>query len=209
MKENEKAQRSPFRGMLCYLAGQMEHSSDNGISLRQDIKKTLAELNLLWNDPTDKGLPEEYGPLSEAEAEQNRIKTLRNRGSYYQLSHFMRDIKTVDMAMMHQSDLVIAYIDPAVHTCGTYREIFSALDAGKAVYIICQGGREACPVWLFAEIDYKLIFADAGELYNYMIHGARMTYDPGEHAMPTSLHAAKLSQAVAAARRSRSVWSTL
>jgi hypothetical protein len=51
------------------------------------------------------------------------------------------------------SDFLVVVVDPNIHMCGTYNEIFVAEQQHKPCFFICKGGLKNLPRWLFDVVD--------------------------------------------------------
>jgi len=123
--------------MRIYLAGPMEYAPDQGIGWRKALKEHRAfeKHKVIWEDPT------EFDNMVEV------CKELRGRGEYSELKRIVKELIDKDLGILRRCDLVVGFIDPAIHSCGTYREIFRAVDIGIPVFL--KG--ENVPSWLYGE----------------------------------------------------------
>ena len=94
----------------------------------------------------------------------------RNAGKWEELVNMMKPICAIDLRMVDIAHFIIMYLDPQVHTCGTYHEIFVAIQQKKPVLIMCKGGKKCLPFWLFGVIPIQMIFDTWDELLKYIAH---------------------------------------
>ncbi|KKL45682.1 hypothetical protein LCGC14_2353150 [marine sediment metagenome] len=151
-----------LEGSLCYLIGAMEKAPDEGITWRTKIIQTCKEegLRIKFLDPTNKvaGLQEEIGE------ERKKILRMKKQGRWKELSQLMHLIVRQDHRCVDLSDFVIVYLDPTIHTCGTYFELRSAFAEKKPYFIIVEGGKKCTPVWLFGICNHEYIFNNVDEV---------------------------------------------
>lgn len=147
---------------MCYLIGPIEGAKDKGISWRSDIVEQCHQndLQITFLDPTNKIT----GLQKEIDTENQRLKDLREEGRYDELSKEMKPIVREDHRSVDISDFLIVYIDPEVHTCGSYFELKDALDEKKPYFIIIKNGKKKTPLWLFGIVDHNSIFNNVDEV---------------------------------------------
>jgi hypothetical protein len=105
-------------------------------------------------DPTNKPthLRKEVGE------EKRTQQRLRQEGKFRELQQFVREYRHQDLRFVDLCDCLIAYVDPDVHMCGSYDEIFTAERQKKPRMVIVKGGLRRCPFWLFDVFDLKDMF---------------------------------------------------
>lgn len=149
-----------------YLAGSIENASDLGVGWRQQFTQLCQEKKILCNiyDPTNKP-----GALTdETEKENDHIQRLKREGRWDELEQFMKQIVRVDLKLVDRSDILVAHINPNIHMCGTYNEIYVASVEKKPILVICEDGKEKCPGWLFGIIKHEDIFKTVDACVNYL-----------------------------------------
>ena len=141
---------------LCYLIGAIDQACDLGSGWRKLFMDEckLSGLNIKFLDPTDKVT----GLQSESQDEHKRIVMLKGQKRWDELSEFMYRIVREDHRSVDLSDFVVFYLDPSVHTCGSYFELQSALTEKKPYFIIVKGGKKNTPAWLFGICDHNQFF---------------------------------------------------
>lgn len=153
-----------LKNTRCYLAGAMEHTSDNGVGWRDVIKRDLESLRITWLDPTDK--PTE---IAHEDADfANRLRYWKCQGNWKKVSDAVRIIRAVDLRMVDIADFMIVNIDMDVPTCGTWEEIFWANRCMKPVIVRVAQGKVAAPSWLFGTIPHEMIFSSWTEVGRYL-----------------------------------------
>ena len=150
----------------CYLAGPMDRAPDGGVTWRQNLKKKLADLQILWLDPTCK--PTDIAiETPEARA---RWEQLRRQHRYEELAWEIRQVRCVDLRLVDIADFVIVHLDQTISTCGTMEEISWANRQKKPVLVHIEQGKEAAPMWLFGMLPPQLLFSTWWDLTDYVRH---------------------------------------
>ena len=152
---------------LCYLIGAMECASDNGISWRAELIQLCKskDLKIKFLDPTNKVrvLQKEIGEEREKNAK------LKRDGSWEELTSFMKIVVRQDHRCVDLSDFVIFYLDPTLHTCGSYFEFQSTLTQKKPYFIIVPQGKSQTPSWLFGICDHTKIFDNIEQVVDQLV----------------------------------------
>lgn len=151
-------------GSRAYLCGAMDRAADGGEGWRRMSRIELRDLKIQWLDPTRK--PIDIGVEDDA----SKMRRHRNKkaGRYNQVTHEMIGIRNVDLRMVHICDWVLVNLDLEVHACGTYREIFKAVEEEKPTLIRIEQGKENTPDWLFSEIPDEYFFSTWDETFDYV-----------------------------------------
>lgn len=159
------------RGILddsvIYLAGAMEAHTSGGSCYRTTFKHKCktAGLKIKFLDPTQK-----ITKLTpDVDKEKARIEEYRTANNWDALRSLMKKIVKQDLRQVDLSDLVIAFIDKKVFTCGTIQEIITAENQRKLVLVVAEGGKQNCPAWLFGIIHYNFIFDSQEEVVDYLV----------------------------------------
>jgi len=141
---------------LCYLIGAIDQAHDLGAGWRKrfiDLCKSSA-LNIKFLDPTNKVT----GLQSESQDEHNFIVKLKKQEKWDELHDFMKQIVREDHRSVDLSDFIVFYLNPSVHTCGSYFELQSALTEKMPYFIVVEGGKQNVPAWLFGICDHSRFF---------------------------------------------------
>lgn len=152
----ESKKKDVLAGALVYLSGAMEAASDGGIAWRSEIIKKSHDLGLKikYIDPTQRIEDKEVSVYKEIQLG----RKLRQEGRWDDLNKFAKSLRRRDLRQCDLVDCLVAYIDPAVPTCGTFDEIFLAERQKKPRFLICRGGKEKVPTWLFGVFHHSCIF---------------------------------------------------
>lgn len=152
---------SVLKDAYFYLAGPIDNATDDGVGWRRQLVAALKQYNVQARiiDPTDKPthLKKEVGE------EKQQQRALRAAGKFKELVKFVGEYRHHDLRFVDLSDLLIAYVDPDIHMCGTYDEIFTAERQKKPRLLIVKGGLTKCPFWLFDVFDLKDMFGSVEE----------------------------------------------
>ncbi len=149
-----------------YLAGPIDHASDDGVGWREELTPYLEKMGLTILDPTDK--PVSQCRYNEIGDEKLHIQKLVNLKRWDELRTMAKEIVLVDLRMVEVSDFMIAYIDKDIHICGTYDEIFESLRRRKPTLIVHKGGKSQMSMWLRGKMNHNFVFDTFDELYDYL-----------------------------------------
>jgi len=151
-----------------YLVGPMDCAPDAGVGWRQRIQYDLADLELVWLDPTQK--PIDIG----LENPENRVRILAAKaaGDYDTVAKDMKIIRHVDLRMTDIADFIIVHIDTSIYSFGTIEELSTANRMKKPIVAHVEQGKQNAPNWLFAMLPHQMIFSTWEEIYAYIRHVA-------------------------------------
>jgi nucleoside 2-deoxyribosyltransferase len=156
-----------LKNALCYLVGPIDDVADHGIGYRRSIRRGAKKRNLdiVFLDPTDKfdGFSQEIGD------DKADIQKLKKEHKWEKLRTFMKKIVRVDLRSIDLSDLIILYVDPDSHMCGSYHELIVSIQQKKPIFIITKGGRDKTPDWLFGIVHYEFIFDNEDQCLDYLV----------------------------------------
>jgi len=149
-----------------YLAGPIDHAEDDGVGWRQRITPFLKKMGLTILDPTDK--PTSQCRFNEVGQEKENIKKLIELKRWDELREISKEVVLIDLRMVEVSDFLIAYIDPDIHLCGTYDEVFESLRHRKPTRLVHKGGQSCMSMWLRGKLNHNFVFDTFDELYDYL-----------------------------------------
>ncbi len=143
---------------ITYLVGPIDNAADHGRGWRQQFVDLIAEKNIPLKvlDPTNKP----NGQLSEGLPEKEFMLKLKQENRWMDLKNFVHQMRRTDLRFTDYADVIVAYIDPTVHMCGSYWELASAENQHKPIFLIINGGKQACPNWLFDVVGIDRMFDD-------------------------------------------------
>ena len=170
LKPKKRVQKGRIKGKLtnhrAYLAGPIDNAKDDGVGWRQLATPYLKERGIQILDPTDK--PVTQCRFNEIGDEKEMIKKLVKLERWDELREIAKEIVLVDLRMVEVADFLIAYIDPDMHICGTYDEIFEALRHRKPTLIVHKGGKARMSMWLRGKLNHNFVFDNFEDLFNYI-----------------------------------------
>jgi hypothetical protein len=155
-----------LEGSVVYLAGPMEEDSTGGTSYRKIFKDKCVQagLKIKFLDPTQK-----LTKLTpDVDQEKDKIDKYRNGKKWAALRNLMKKIVKQDLRQVDLSDMIVAFLDKKVYTCGTIQEIVTAENQRKLVLIVSKGGKQQCPAWIFGIIHYDFIFDTDDEAIDFL-----------------------------------------
>jgi hypothetical protein len=158
----------------CYLSGSIEAAKDGGVSWRQDFIKSIENANLKIQciDPTNKpGDPSMK--IGENKEYQNQLQA---NGRFEELQQYVTNYRRFDLRFTDISDFIVAAIDPSLHLCGTYDEVFLAERQKKPRFAICKGGLYKLPRWLFGVFKLEDVFEDINGVIERLVQLNNGTY---------------------------------
>jgi len=176
MKGSKKSIKGKLTNQRAYLAGPIDHAADDGVGWRQMITPLLQQMGITVLDPTDK--PTTQCRFNEIGAEKEMISKLVELRRWDDLREIAKEIVLVDLRMVEVADFLVAYIDPDVHICGTYDEVFEALRHRKPTLIVHKGGKARMSMWLRGKLNHNFVFESFEELYAYLLAMHDGTIEP-------------------------------
>lgn len=137
----------------CYLSGAMEYAADSGVSWRRQFMQMIWDkgLNVDFIDPTNKPGGED---IKLGEDKEYQVK-LQKEGKYLELRDYVSKYRRFDLRFVDLSDFLVVVIDPNIHLCGTYNEVFLAEQQHKPCFFVCDGGLSKLPRWLYDVVDLE------------------------------------------------------
>lgn len=155
-----------LHGMMVYLSGPMDAAHDGGVGWRKKLTPELHKLGMGVLDPCSKPT-KEFG-TEEGAVVRASIRQLKNEGKFAEAKQIVKKIVQYDLRMVDIASVIIAYIDPTIHMCGTYDEIFFAKGQNKPIIVVCERGISEIPNWLFGRLDYNLFFDNFDSALDYL-----------------------------------------
>jgi hypothetical protein len=105
---------------------------------------------------------------SEIGQERKILHNLKRNEQYEELRIKMKRIRRYDLRCVDLCDFIVFNCDPRIHTVGSYDEVFTAEDQHKPIFVICSGGLNDLPDWLFAFIHPLEVFKNIDELIQHL-----------------------------------------
>jgi hypothetical protein len=148
-----------LRGLRCYLSGPMEFSADGGEGWRRHITPELLKMGIIVLDPYHKTNIN----ISQS-GRQELIKQCRRERDWDAITELAKPMRNYDLRMVDACDVLIAYINPWIQTCGTWEEIFWANRMKKPILLVWEGGKEKISSWMFAVTSHENFFSNFTDL---------------------------------------------
>lgn len=139
-----------------YLIGNMENvKSSEGESWRDKITRELHKMGIIVFNPYHKPFEKdiEEGPK---EVESNLRR--RTKGHFASLQRNMREIRIFDLNLVDRCDFLIACIKPTVASWGSAEEVVTGVRMKKPIFLVIEGGKKCCPLWIFGMFPHKYIY---------------------------------------------------
>ena len=156
--------KNRLKGSRVYLCGAMDRVPDGGVQWRESITPWLHELGINVIDPCNKPIDIAVEDIEHRELRREWKEDLR----YDELTREIKLLRAIDLRFVDVSDFIIVYLDTSVHACGTYEEIFLANRQKKPVLIVCEGGVDNMPDWMFGVLPHQHFFNNWDELKTYI-----------------------------------------
>lgn len=142
-----------------YLIGHMEYSDGRG--WRNVAKEELSKRNITVFDPYEKPFLNE---IKEDEEARNDLKNQMKNGEYDKVTERMKDVRSDDLRLCDISDFFIAKIEPSVASWGSAEELTTANRMKKPIFLIIEGGKSKCPLWIMGMLKHKYIYNTLDEV---------------------------------------------
>jgi len=159
-----------LKGTRTYLIGPIEYDSD-GRLWREKVSQKLRDIGVITFDPYEK-------PILNATEESNEIfhnwKALLMEGRFDEVADFAKKIRGEDLRMTDLVDFAFAYLNPKIPTFGSIEELVQICRAKKPVFLVIEGGKQNCPLWILGMFPHKYIyssFEEAIEMLNSIDSG--------------------------------------
>lgn len=146
-------------GTRTYLAGFMEYGDGRG--WRDALTPVLQAMGVTVFDPYHKPFINE---IKEDEEARRLLKEWMATGQYDKVAERMKAVRNDDLRLVDISDFLIIYVKPSIPTWGTPEELFWANREKKPIFLIMEGGKALCPLWLMGTLPHKYIYNNADEV---------------------------------------------
>jgi hypothetical protein len=98
-----------------------------------------------------------------------KVILLKQQEDWVGLSNLMERIVRQDHRCVDLSDFMVFYLDPSIHTCGSYFELQSALTQKKPYFIVVPGGKIKTPSWLFGICDHENFYSSIEDVVKSLV----------------------------------------
>jgi hypothetical protein len=146
-----------------YLVGAIQYT--NGRAWRDEIIEKLNPLGIVCYNPYHKPFVKD---IDESEHLQADLQSLLKGEKFDEVAKRVKVIRCYDLALVDKADFIIAYIDPKIFTVGSWEEIFWANRIKRPIFLIIEGGKQACPLWIYGTIPHKYIYNNLDEVVNIL-----------------------------------------
>jgi len=137
-----------------YLVGQMQYM--DGSSWRDTVSKSLSDIGVVVFNPYNH-------PFVNSTKEDNDARTklgqLIKDKNYDEVTDVVKKIRAEDLRCVDLCDFIFCYINPKYNTCGTWEELFWANRMKKPIFLCIEGGKDACPLWMYGVLPHKYIYS--------------------------------------------------
>ncbi len=149
-----------------YLCGAIDYAPDLGVGWREEIirKSKEANLGIRYIDPCNKPA----GCTQEVEDGVRLVDKFRKNGQWEEMRQFVKGFRREDLRFTDIVDFLIIKVDPDVHMCGSYDELFLAERQRKPIFCIIEDGIERLPTWLFGVFHLENIFTSVDECIEHL-----------------------------------------
>lgn len=158
----------------------MQYADDGGIGWREKSSDFLKKLGIKPLNPAnkpcdnateDKSNREYITGLQKKASELKKIGNLREADNYLdEVSRIMKDVIAIDLRLLDISDFMLMYVNPNIHTVGSYVEYGMACLQRKPVVIFCPSGLENMPIWFLGQSSHRSMFTTLDESLEYIRH---------------------------------------
>lgn len=148
-----------LKGTRTYLIGAVEYDI-HGKSWRQDLSKKLREIGIVTFDPYEKPL---LNSIEESSELFLNWKSLLKEGKFDEVADFAKKIRSEDLRMTDLVDFAFAYLNPKIPTFGSIEELVQICRAKKPVFLVIEGGKQNCPLWILGMFPHKYIYSSFDE----------------------------------------------
>ena len=153
-----------------YLSGPIDNAKDFGTGWRNEVKKKLVDLDLIFLDPCAK--PMQVGYACEDLENHARRMEQKRRGDYENISREMRLIRCIDLRLADLCDFAIVHLDREVYSTGTHEEIALLNRRKVPILVHMEQGKMALPDWYWGTLPHQHVFSAWDDLLGYIRHVA-------------------------------------
>jgi len=137
----------------CYLTGHMQYQ--NGESWRNIVKERLGKLGVTSFDPYHKPF---INSFEENDGTRAKLLNQMENEEYDVVTKYMKQVRCEDLRLCDISDFIFCRISPSIASWGTAEEIFWSNRMKKPIFLVVEGGKKKCPLWLVGVIPHKYIY---------------------------------------------------
>lgn len=142
-----------------YLCGAMEY--ENGEAWRNKVEKELGPLGIRCLNPYKKPFCEK---IKEDEKSRGKLKDWMAAGDLDTVHEHMARVRNDDLRCCDLVDAAICYINPGTNSWGTGEELTTLNREKKPIFVIIEGGKNKCPLWIVGMLKPKYIYNSLEEV---------------------------------------------
>ena len=150
-----------------YLVGPMDHDRESGREWREDMSEWLFSRKAIPLNPYYKPLLDEEDGLEDDDNYKKRVEA-QERGDWDELARLTVPVIRTDLRMVDHCDAIIVNMDLEKYPCGTWDEMFTAINQKKPVIVHAAQTRHKLPHWMFARFNHQMFFDTWEDLKNYL-----------------------------------------
>lgn len=144
-----------------YLIGAMEY--ENGEGWRNKVENELGPLGIRCLNPYKKPF---CLKIKEDEESRKKLKQWMEVGDFDTAAKHMKQVRCDDLRCCDLVDFAICYINPNTNSWGTGEELTTLNREKKPIFVIIEGGKNKCPLWIMGMIPHKYIYNSLEEALN-------------------------------------------
>lgn len=146
----------------CYLIGNLESESLSfALDWRIRFAHEVKDMGIICLNPLEKmfsNFKEESFTFRE-----EMFAALRDN-DFDKVHKSMQEVRRRDLAAVDRSDFVVAYLNPLKPTFGSVEELSLAVSQNKHIFLVINGGKNKCPLWLAGMIKPKFLYNNLDEV---------------------------------------------
>lgn len=147
-----------------YLVGHMQYA--DGQEWRGLVKHRLETIGIQIFNPYDKPFIKD---VDEGNSVRAKLQEKLHSEDYDYVQEKMREIRIFDLNLVDRSDFIIAHIIPKIASWGSAEELVTAVRCKKPVFLSVEGGKKACPQWIFGMFPHKYIYNNIDEVLDTIV----------------------------------------
>lgn len=147
-----------------YLVGPIEYDP-NGEGWRDKITIELNKIGVTCLDPYKKPF---INSIEESSELFKHWKDKLKEGEFSEVEAFAKKIRSEDLRMVDYATFIVAYINPKIPTFGSVEELSWACRCMKPTFIVIEGGKENCPLWLLGMFHHEYIYSSFDEVLDIL-----------------------------------------
>ena len=142
--------------------GHMQYIGDHeGESWRDRVSVELEKMGVIVFNPYHKPFIKDVQEGSEVGKALAKAKAEKD---YEYLAKKMKEIRIYDLNLVDRRDFIVAHIKPTVASWGSAEEIVTAVRMKKPIFLSIEGGKQACPYWIYGMFPHKYIYNSPDEI---------------------------------------------